>query len=77
MYFRLMAAIFDLPVTPTSERSHSKHRVLLDPENVEVAVGASLLSCIPAEIFVIAYVLPVNGGDVQFTSQPDVREYLH
>ena len=72
-----MATIFDLIVTPTTESIYTSPIVSVDPENVEVAVGASLLSCIQAEIFVIAYVLPVNGGDVQFTSQPDVREYLH
>ena len=39
MYFRLMAAIFDLPVTPTSESIHNSSTMLLDPENVEVTVG--------------------------------------
>ena len=33
--------------------------VLLDPVNVGIAVGISLLSFIQAEIYVIAYVLPV------------------
>ena len=50
MYFRLMAAIFDLPVTPTSESIYNSSTVLLDPENVGVAVGISLLSLIQAEI---------------------------
>ena len=43
MHFRLMAAIFDLPVTLTSESIHNSPTVLLDPENVEEAVGISLL----------------------------------
>ena len=62
MYFRLMAAIFDLTVIPTSESTDINFAVLLDPEIVWVAVGISLLSHIRAEIYVIAYVLPVNGG---------------
>ena len=50
MYFRLMAAIFDLPVTPTSESTYDSSTMLLDPENMGVADGISLLSYIQAEI---------------------------
>jgi len=32
MYFRLMAAIFDLPVTPTSKGIRTSLTVLLDPK---------------------------------------------
>ena len=39
MYFRLMVAIFDFPVTLTSESIHNSPTVLLVPENVEVTVG--------------------------------------
>ena len=49
-----MAAIFDFQVTPTSESMYTSPTVLVDPENVEVAVGISLLSHIPAEIQDIA-----------------------
>ena len=42
MYFRLMAAIFDLPVTPTSESISNSLTVLLDPKIVEVTVGIPL-----------------------------------
>ena len=49
--------------------------MLLDPENVGVAVGISLLSLIQAEIQDIAYVLPVNGSHLRFTSHPDIGEY--
>jgi len=35
--------------------------VLLDPGNMGVAVGISLLSSLLAEIYVISYLLPVNG----------------
>ena len=61
MYFWLMAAIFDLPVTQTSESIHTNPTALLDLENVEVAARISLLSYIQAEIYDIAYVIPVNG----------------
>ena len=42
MYIRLMAAMFDLPVTPTLESIHTSIIVLLDSENVGVAVGIPL-----------------------------------
>ena len=77
MNFRLMAAMFDLAVTPTSESNYTSPAVLRDPENIEVAVGILLTSCIQAEIYDIAYALPVNGGHVWFTSHADIREYLH
>ena len=59
-----MAAIFNLPLTPLLNSVHTSPTELLDPENVGVAVGISLLSCIQADIDDIAYVLPVNGGHV-------------
>ena len=46
----VMAAIFDLLLTPISEFVHTITAVLLDPESVDVAFGISLLSCIAAEI---------------------------
>ena len=42
MYFRLMVAIFDSPVTPTSESLHSSLTVLMDADSVGVAIGFSL-----------------------------------
>jgi hypothetical protein len=50
MYFWLMAAMFDLPVTPTPERKHTILTVLLDPEIVGVAIGILLLCYIQTEI---------------------------
>jgi hypothetical protein len=50
MYFRLIAAMFNLPVNLTSE-SHTSPTVLLDSENVGVANGISLLSYIQADIY--------------------------
>jgi len=35
-----------------------------DLENTGIAVGISLLSCTAAEIYVISYLLPVNGSHV-------------
>ena len=45
-----MAVIFDLPLTPMSERVHTSTNELLDPENVGVAFVISLLSSVEAEI---------------------------
>ena len=59
-----MVVMFGLPVTPTSERIHTSIIVLLDSENVGVAVGISLPSYIQAEIYDIAYIRSVNGGYV-------------
>ena len=69
--------MFNLPVTPTSESIHTGIIVLLDPNNVRVAVGISLLSYIQAEIYDISYVLPVNGGYVLVIRHPDLVEYPH
>ena len=46
------------------EYSHFSPTVLLNPENVGVAFGISLLSCIGlhAEINEMVYALPVYGG---------------
>ena len=57
------------------EYFHQSHRVAI-PRKCGVAVGISLLPCIQAEIFVIVYVLPVNGGHLWFTSHPDVEDNL-
>ena len=45
-----MAAIFDFQVTLTLESINNSPTVLVDPENVGVAVGISLLSHLQAEI---------------------------
>ena len=46
----VMAAILDLSLTPMSESVQISLAVLLDPENVGLAFGISLLSFIEAEI---------------------------
>ena len=44
-----------------SRKDGSEVSVLPDPENMGIAVGILLLSCLEAEICVFSYVLPVNG----------------
>jgi len=56
-----MAAIFDIRHTQTSDYIRTSLVVLPDPENMSLAVGISLLSCIRAEIYVFSYVHQVNG----------------
>jgi len=77
MCFRVMAAIFDLLVTLTSESICISRSVLLVPENAGVAIGISLLSCIKAKIFVIAYVLSVMAAIFDFTGHSCIKEYSH
>jgi len=66
LYFRLMAAIFDLSPIHTSGILRSTSVVLPDLENIGIAVGISLVSCMEAEIYVISYLLPVNGSHLCF-----------
>jgi len=64
MYFRLWAAIFDLQHAPVKDSIPSSLSVLPDSENMGVAVGNLVLSCIRAEIYGMSYLLPevpVNG----------------
>ena len=69
--------LFEIPVTPTLKSINTSPTMLQEPENFGVAIGMSLLSYIQAEIYDIAYALPVNGGYVWFTGHADVEEYLH
>ena len=57
----VMAAIYDLRHTQISDSILVCLSVLPDPENMGIAVGIALLSCIRPEIYVIHYQLPVNG----------------
>ena len=50
IYFRLMAAIFDSQHTQTSDSIPMCLSVLLDPENMGVAVEISLQSSVQAEM---------------------------
>ena len=58
----VMAAICDLPVTRMSKSVHTSPAVLLDPENVGVVFGISLLSCLEAEIVRYFICTSGNGG---------------
>ena len=44
-----MAVICDLPATQMSESVHTSPAVLLDPENLGIAFGIVLLSCMKAQ----------------------------
>jgi len=53
--------------------------VLPDLENkgiFYIAVGISLLSCVPAELHVISFALPVPGRHLEFSTHPDVVLYI-
>jgi len=53
IHLRLQAAIFDIPFTLTYDSLCTGPVMLLNPENIDIAVEISLLSCILAEIYVI------------------------
>ena len=61
MHFWFMSAIFDFQHSQTSDSIRTSLSVLPDLENMDKAVGISLLSCIEAEIYAVSQVLPVNG----------------
>ena len=75
-----MAAIFNFSLIRTVRTSGSARSslvVLPDLENMGMAVGSSLLSCIEAETYVISHPLPVNVRHPSFSSHPDVGKCLH
>ena len=59
MHFQLMAAIFDFRHTQTLDSLATSLSVLPNLENMGIAVGISLLSCIRVKIYVISCLLPV------------------
>ena len=61
-----MAAMFDLPVAPTSESLHTSLTML----NVGVAFGISLLSSIVAEILRYFTCTSGNGGHLYIALTP-------
>ena len=63
-----MVAIFDLPVTPTSESIRNSFTVLLDPENVEVTVGIPLPATIQ-DLHSKLHVFPVSHPPFWFPVQ--------
>ena len=58
MYYRLVTAIFDFRHTQTSDGIPTSLFVLPHPENMGIAVGISLLSCIRTEIRVTTLFQP-------------------
>ena len=44
------------------------------PENMGIAIGFSLLSCMQAEIYVMQYLLPINGRHLWFLINLQVRQ---
>ena len=51
--------------------------VLPDSENIGIALDLSLLSCREADIYVISFLLPVNGRHLWFPTYPDVGQSFH
>ena len=72
-----MAAIFDLRHTRTSDSNPTSLFELPDPKNMGIAVEISLLSCIEAEIYVISFLLPVNGRHLRFQTYPNGGQSFH
>ena len=56
----VIAIIFDLPATATSERVHISSAVLLDPKNEGLVLGISSLSSMGAEI--LRYFICTSGN---------------
>ena len=68
-----MTAIFDLHLNPMSESIHDTSLVLLNSENVGIAVEISFLSCMQAVIYVYVFPLPKNGCHLSPLSRPRRR----
>jgi len=77
IHFRLQAAIFDFSLTPTHGSVWISPVVLLDIENIGIAVEISLISHLQAQIDVLPYPLPVTGRHLWYITHPDVGEYSH
>ena len=71
-----MAAMFDLPVTPTSDSIHTSLTMLQNPENLGVAVGISLLSSIEAEILRFSICTSGNAAIFELPLTP-LSESVH
>ena len=53
IYFQLMTAIFDFQITQTSDSFPISFSVLLDPENLGIAIRRVFLSCLQGEIWIL------------------------
>ena len=74
IHFRFMATIFDSPLTLTSDSIRTSPVVLPYPENMDIAVGISFLSCIQAEICVMWFLLPVTDRYLWFLTNTHVGQ---
>ena len=72
---KLLSAILDFRHTQTSDSIPTSLVVSLDPENMGIAVGISLLSCIEADISVVLYSLPVYGRHIEFLTSAFTTHY--
>ena len=72
-----MAAIFDFRHTQMSASIPTSLSVLPGPENMGIAFGISLLTCLEAEIYVMSFILPVNGRYLWFPTGLDVGQLSH
>ena len=59
--FRLTDDIFNSQLIQTSGGVRSSLVVYPDPESMGIAVEISLLTCTEADIYVMLFLLPVNG----------------
>jgi len=61
LHFRLNTATFNISLTLTYDSLQTSAVMLLDPENIGMTIGITLLSYIQAEIYDISYPLQVAG----------------
>ena len=64
--FRLTDDIFNSQLIHTSGGLRNSLVVYPDPENMGIAVGIALLTCIEAEIHVKSFLLPIYGRHLRF-----------
>jgi len=61
IYFLFYGAICNFLINLTNRSVRISPVVLLDIENIGIAVGMLLRSCVQAELYVISYLFPVSG----------------
>ena len=76
IHFRLVATISNFSHPLSLNNINTGPIVKLDPENIGVAVGISLLSCIETELLVVLYSLPVvYGRHIEFLTSTSTKQY--
>ena len=66
--------LFDSPLTLTLDSICISPVVLPEPENMDMVVSISFLSCIQAEICVMSFLLPVTGRHLWFLNIPHIEQ---